>query len=191
VFTEYLRYLVLRLVNAVFGTLVNASRVWLIHKPYLLNKHIWVSIAWLCFQFYLRYFFSCRTTKNWSEISADGYFEEKHVLNNNIKIIIVFMGLFVNGNYKKCMLLHSHTFWIYRVYFFSIFHTVVSFMYYLKTLTNVKVIYLTWNFGVILLIGEKQKYSKRNLSYRHFFVCKCHMDPSGTERGSPRWETGN
>ena len=89
------------------------------------------------------------------------------------------MALFLSGNKNNVL------FWIYREYFFYFF---VS---YLKTLTNVKVIYLRWNFGVIVLLGEKQKYSKRNLSHSHFFVCKCHMDPPGNERGPPRWETDN
>ena len=37
-------------------------------------------------------------------------------------------------------------------------------MSYLKTLANVKVIYLRWDFGAVVLTGENQKYSKRNLS---------------------------
>jgi len=41
---------------------------------------------------------------------------------------------------------------------------------YLKTLTNVKVIYLRWNFGAIVLIGEKQVYSKKKLSHSYFFL---------------------
>jgi hypothetical protein len=28
-----------------------------------------------------------------------------------------------------------------------------------------------WNFDVIVLVGENQKYSKRNLSHCHFVVC--------------------
>jgi hypothetical protein len=74
-----LRYVVLRLINAVFRALANASRVWFIYKPRILYKlriYGWVLHDFV-FSFIYVTFFPFKTTKNWNEIYADGYLKKR------------------------------------------------------------------------------------------------------------------